>query len=56
MVLGYVDSATHTAGLGPSITISGDVTADMDRIRDFYADKHGIRPQNFALPRLREES
>ena len=56
VVLGYVDSATHTAGLGPSITISGDVTADMDRIRDFYADKHGIRPQNFALPRLREES
>lgn len=56
VVLGYVDSATHTAGLGPSITISGDVTADMDRIRDFYADKHGIRPQNFAPPRLREES
>ncbi|NLH69138.1 MAG: acyl-phosphate glycerol 3-phosphate acyltransferase [Brooklawnia sp.] len=56
VVLGYVDSVTRTAGLGPAIVISGNVTADMDRIRDFYADKHGIRPQNFAPPRLREES
>jgi len=55
VVLGYVDSATRTAGLGPAITLSGDVTADMDRIRDFYADKQGIQPQNFAAPRLREE-
>jgi len=56
VVLGYVDSVTRTARLGPAIVISGNVTADMDRIRDFYADKHGIRPQNFAPPRLREES
>lgn len=55
VVLGYVDSATRTAGLGPTITLSGDVTADMDLIRAFYADKHGINPDDFTPPRLREE-
>ncbi len=55
VVLGYVDSATRTAGLGPTITLSGDVTADMDRIRDFYADKRGIHPEDFTPPQIREE-
>jgi 1-acyl-sn-glycerol-3-phosphate acyltransferase len=56
VVLGYVDSATHTAGLGPTITLTGDVTADMDLVREFYADKRGIRPELFTPPVLREES
>ena len=55
VVLGYVDSATRTAGLGPTIDLSGDVTRDMDQVRAFYADKHGIRPDDFTTPRLREE-
>ena len=29
--------------------------ADMERIRAFFADKHGIRPKNATVPRLREE-
>ena len=56
VVLGYVDSATHTAGLGPSIMLTGDVVADMDVVRAFYADKRGIRPEFFTPPMLREES
>lgn len=55
VVLGYVDSVTRTAGLGPTLTLSGNVTADMDRIRAFYADKHGVHPEGFTPPRLREE-
>lgn len=55
VVLGFVDSTTRTAGLGPTITLSGDVTADMNKIRDFYADKHGIHHEDFTAPRLREE-
>lgn len=55
VVLGYVDSATRTAGLGPTIDLTGDVTADMDLIRAFYADKHGIHPEDFTPPKLREE-
>ncbi|MDO5496088.1 MAG: 1-acyl-sn-glycerol-3-phosphate acyltransferase [bacterium] len=55
VVLGYVDSATKTTGLGPTIHLTGDVRADMDTIREFYADKRGLRPEDFTPPRLREE-
>ncbi len=55
VVLGYVDSATKTSGLGPTVDLTGDVTADMDRVRAFYADKRGVHPEAFTLPRLREE-
>jgi 1-acyl-sn-glycerol-3-phosphate acyltransferase len=53
--MGFVDGPTRTLGFGPSFLASGDVVADMDRIRAFYADKHGIRPQRRSEPRLREE-
>lgn len=33
----------------------GDVKADMDLIRAFYADKGGVKPRNKTLPRLRDE-
>ena len=32
-----------------------DVVADMDQVRDFYADKRGIHPERRTEPRLREE-
>lgn len=35
--------------------MTGDIPADMDRIREFYADKRGIRPHLQITPRLREE-
>lgn len=55
VVLGYVDAATRTAGLGPTVHLTGDVTRDMDVVRAFYADKRGIRPEDFTPPLLREE-
>ena len=55
IVLGFVDSTTMTAGLGPTIHLTGDVTADMDQVRAFYAGIRGIRPDDFTPPRLREE-
>ena len=54
--LGFVDGPTRTLGMGPTFTPSGDVNADMDLVRAFYADKQGIRPENRTEPRLREES
>ena len=33
-------------GYGPTIHPTGDVRADMDIIRAFYADKHGVNPDN----------
>ncbi|UVI37490.1 1-acyl-sn-glycerol-3-phosphate acyltransferase [Brevibacterium spongiae] len=55
VTFGYLDSVTRTTGLGPTVEMTGDIGADMDRIREFYADKHGIRPQQQITPRLREE-
>jgi len=55
VTLGYVDRTTMTTGLGPTFELSGDVSHDMDRIRAFYADKSGLRPEHRAEPRLREE-
>ncbi|WP_180359730.1 1-acyl-sn-glycerol-3-phosphate acyltransferase [Miniimonas arenae] len=55
VTLGYVDRTTMTAGLGPTITLTGDVRADMDVIRAFYADKSGLRPERRTEPRLDSE-
>lgn len=55
VTLGYVDRTTMTAGLGPTLRMTGDVRADMDRIRAFYADKAGVVPARRTEPRLRDE-
>ncbi len=54
--LGFVDGPTRTLGIGPTFHPTGDVVADMDFVRAFYADKYGIRPENRTEPRLREET
>ncbi len=56
VTLGYVDRTTMTTGLGPTIRLTGNVGADMDVIRAFYADKAGLRPERRTEPRLREEA
>lgn len=53
--LGFVDGPTRSLGMGPTFVPSGDVSVDMDVVREFYADKQGIRPENRTEPRLREE-
>jgi 1-acyl-sn-glycerol-3-phosphate acyltransferase len=55
IVLGWCDAASMQIGYGPSIMPSGDLRADMDRIREFYADKGGVHPENKTIARLREE-
>ena len=52
VTLGFLDGPTRTAGVGPTIHVTGDMRADMDRIRPFYADKHGVRPGHGSTPRL----
>ena len=56
VTLGYVDRTTMTTGLGPTLELTGDVPADMDVIRAFYADKAGFDPGRRTEPRLREET
>lgn len=56
VTLGYADRTTMTAGLGPTLHLTGDVVADMDRIREFYSDKAGVNPQLRTEPRFRDEA
>lgn len=55
LILCFVDSKTNTTGLGPIMAVTGDVHADMEKIRAFYAGKEGIRPELTSVPRLRSE-
>lgn len=52
---GYLDYEQKEAGLGLSFQPSGDIAADMDRIRAFYADKKGKYPDKKSRIRMREE-
>jgi 1-acyl-sn-glycerol-3-phosphate acyltransferase len=55
ITLGFIDGPTRTIGFGPTFAPTGDVAADMDLVRAFYADKQGIHPDLRTEPRLREE-
>jgi 1-acyl-sn-glycerol-3-phosphate acyltransferase len=56
IVMTYIDFPNKRAGLGPTLHPSGDIAADMDKIRAFYTGIHGKHPENEAPIRLREES
>lgn len=53
--LAYIDGPSKRVGMGPIIQTTGDMGADMDKIRAFYADKRGLHPEGRTEPRLREE-
>lgn len=52
---GFLDYGRKQSGIGPLFWPTGDIKADMDHIRAFYADKIGKHPEDFTPPRLREE-
>jgi 1-acyl-sn-glycerol-3-phosphate acyltransferase len=56
VVLSFLDGPTRTGGFGPTLHMSDDVVADMDQIRAFYADKHGMKVGRFTEPLLNEEA
>jgi 1-acyl-sn-glycerol-3-phosphate acyltransferase len=55
ILLSFLCYENRTGGFGPEVMPTGDVRADMDRIRDFYRDKVGKRADLFSHIRLREE-
>ena len=44
IVLGYLDYKNKRGGLGPTLQPSGDIDADLELMREFYADKTGRHP------------
>ena len=55
IVTAFVDRSTRSGGFGPVVRPSGDISADMDRFREFYADKEGLKPGRFGPIRLKDE-
>jgi len=46
ILMGYIDLAKKEAGLADFFEPTGDIEADMPKIRVFYATKKGINPDN----------
>lgn len=46
IVPAYIDSKTRTIGFGEAFIPGGDMEADLAILKDFYADKQGINPEN----------
>ena len=55
IVFGYLDYARKRGGFGPEMIPTGNISEDMDAIRDFYSDIQGKYPENFGEIRLKEE-
>ena len=56
IVPSYLDYGQKQGGFGPALTPSGDISADMDFFREFYASSKGKFPDKFGPIRLREEA
>ena len=56
VVYGFIDTKTKRYGWdGTPHLLTGDVKADMDDIRAFYAGMDGIHPELSCVPRLKAE-
>jgi 1-acyl-sn-glycerol-3-phosphate acyltransferase len=51
--LGFIDYATRTVGVDTYLTLSGEPERDFARLREYYADKRGRRPEYASDIRLR---
>lgn len=53
VALGYLDYPNKRMGIGKMIHLSGDINADFDILRTFYADKKGKFPAEHGEIRIR---
>lgn len=52
VVMSFIDGETKRTGFGPTVKIDGNADAFMAEARDFYSDKHGLKPSNAGPVRL----
>jgi 1-acyl-sn-glycerol-3-phosphate acyltransferase len=55
LALAFIDVPAREIGVGAYVELTGDIAADMARIRAFYSGKRGWHPENQGPVRLREE-
>lgn len=54
--LGFIDYGTRTVGIERYVQFSGDVSKDLQLLRDYYATKRGRRPQLAGAIQFKEHS
>jgi len=55
ILCGFLDYSRKLAGLGRCFVPTGDVSTDMDLLRDFYRGIQGKHPELTTTIRLRDE-
>jgi len=45
LLLAFLDARTRRCGVGPLLELTHDPKHDIERLRAFYSDKRGIRPE-----------
>ncbi|HPR65402.1 MAG TPA: 1-acyl-sn-glycerol-3-phosphate acyltransferase [Thermoanaerobaculia bacterium] len=55
IALGFIDRSTKTIGIGKVVNPSGNLSVDMEIIREFYRDKTGINPDQAGIIQVKEE-
>ena len=55
IVMAKINGRNKTATLSEPFMPTGNVTADMNQIRSFFADAAGVNPDGESTIRLREE-
>ena len=55
IMCGFLDYGRKIGGVGPAIMPTGNIRADMDRIREFYKGMVGKRPDLKSVIRLKHE-
>jgi 1-acyl-sn-glycerol-3-phosphate acyltransferase len=55
VLCGFLDFKRKVGGVGPTVHLTGDIPADMDRIRAIYTPIVGKFPEKTSTIRLREE-
>ena len=53
IALGFGDYPSKTCGIGDYLYPTGDTEADLQKIRDFYANVHGFHPENHGEIRFK---
>ena len=56
LALGYIDYPKREIGVGAYVELTGDLDADMAKVRAFYADKRGLYPERQSPIRLRDKA
>jgi 1-acyl-sn-glycerol-3-phosphate acyltransferase len=56
LLLAFIDAPNKECGLGDLLVLSGDMDADMARLRAFYSSKTGIRPERASDIRFESRS